>query len=164
MVTTVEDAATRCVTLPPSPVLKASLKRSLPSLTSLPGAACLPEDIPLDSLKKVVPPFENELQTTTAAKSARGKDTKKFHLGRNLHGSCLEITEPDMDDEITGEKDAYMASVLARYRKTLTEKTKYHLGAYLTCKYVFLASSLLNKFVINCYPAHEFPNESVRAC
>ena len=131
MVTSVEDGAIWCVPLPPSPVVKASLKRSLPPLTSLPGAACLPEDIPLDTLKKVVPPLENELQTTTAdAKNTRGKDTKKFHLGRNLHASCLEITEPDMDDEITGEKDAYMASVLARYRKTLTEKTKYHLGAY----------------------------------
>lgn len=50
-------------------------------------------------------------------------------MGRNVHGSCLEITEPEMDDEVTGEKDAYMAGVLARYRKTLVEKTKYHLGA-----------------------------------
>ena len=150
MVTSVEDAAIRCLPLPPSPVLKASLKRSL---SSLPGAACLPEDIPLDTLKKVVPPLENELQTTTDATNTRGKDTKKFHLGRNLHASCLEITEPDMDDEITGEKDAYMASVLSRYRKTLVEKTKYHLGAYPTCDYV----PLINKFVINRYPALRVP-------
>jgi hypothetical protein len=65
----------------------------------------------------------------------------------------LEITEPEMDDEITGEKDAYMASVLSRYRKTLVEKTKYHLGAYPTWNYV----PLISKFVINRYPALRVP-------
>lgn len=40
----------------------------------------------------------------------------------------LEVTEPEADDESTGDKDAYMASVLARYRKLLLERTKHHLG------------------------------------
>ncbi|KAJ4917294.1 Serine decarboxylase [Raphanus sativus] len=34
---------------------------------------------------------------------------------------------PESNDEFTGDKDTYMASVIARYRKTLVERTKYHL-------------------------------------
>lgn len=49
-------------------------------------------------------------------------------LGKNVHTTCLDVTEPEADDESTGDKDAYMASVLARYRKTLIERTKHHLG------------------------------------
>lgn len=49
-------------------------------------------------------------------------------LGRNVHTTCLSVTEPEANDEVTGDKDAYMASVLARYRKTLMERTKHHLG------------------------------------
>lgn len=52
-------------------------------------------------------------------------------LGRNVHASSLAITEPDANDEFTGDKEAYMASVLARYRKTLMERTKHHLGIVL---------------------------------
>ena len=33
-----------------------------------------------------------------------------------------------MDDEITGEKEAHMASILATYRETLVERTKYQIG------------------------------------
>ncbi|KAL6524977.1 hypothetical protein OROMI_030570 [Orobanche minor] len=58
-----------------------------------------------------------------------GENTREIVLGRNVHTMCLEVTEPEADDESTGDKDAYMASVLARYRKTLTERTKHHLGA-----------------------------------
>lgn len=57
-----------------------------------------------------------------------GESTRKIVLGKNVHTTCLEVTEPDADDESTGDKDAYMASVLARYRKTLLERTKHHLG------------------------------------
>lgn len=53
---------------------------------------------------------------------------REIVLGRNVHTTCLTVTEPDVDDEFTGDKDAYMASVLARYRKTLLERTKCHLG------------------------------------
>jgi histidine decarboxylase len=49
-------------------------------------------------------------------------------LGRNVHTTCLEVTEPEANDESTGDKEAYMASVLARYRKNLMERTKHHLG------------------------------------
>jgi hypothetical protein len=90
---------------------------------SLGVSDALPDEIPLDSLKSVLPPLEDGGQAVNV------KESKNFVLGRNMHGSSLEITEPEHDDEVTGEKDAYMASVLARYRKSLTEKTKYHLGA-----------------------------------
>lgn len=53
---------------------------------------------------------------------------RELVLGRNVHTSCLAVTEPDADDDVTGDKDAYMAGVLARYRKTLIERTKHHLG------------------------------------
>lgn len=57
-----------------------------------------------------------------------GEITREIVLGKNVHTTCFEVTEPDADDESTGDKDAYMASVLARYRKTLVERTKHHLG------------------------------------
>ena len=53
---------------------------------------------------------------------------REIVLGRNVHTTCFTITEPDANDESTGDKDAYMASVLARYRKNLVERTKHHLG------------------------------------
>ncbi|CAK9187364.1 unnamed protein product [Ilex paraguariensis] len=52
---------------------------------------------------------------------------REIVLGKNVHARCLEVTEPDADDEWTGDKEAYMASVLARYRKTLVERTNHHL-------------------------------------
>lgn len=58
-------------------------------------------------------------------------------LGRNVHTTCLEVTEPDANDEFTGDKEAYMAGVLARYRKTLMERTKYHLGILLSLNSYF---------------------------
>lgn len=58
------------------------------------------------------------------------KGRKQIVLGRNVHTSCLEVTEPEANDELTGDKDAYMAGVLARYRKNLMERTKHHLGKF----------------------------------
>ncbi len=53
---------------------------------------------------------------------------REIVLGRNVHTTCLAVTEPDANDDFTGDKEAFMASVLARYRKTLVERTKHHLG------------------------------------
>lgn len=127
MVSTVEDAAARRQgSMSPS---KTSLKRSLPPPSSLAMSNALPDEIPLDCLKTVLPPLVNGPNSVGNDHEVVGRDNKNFVLGKNMHGSSLEITEPDHDDEVTGEKDAYMAGVLARYRKSLTEKTKYHLGA-----------------------------------
>ena len=59
---------------------------------------------------------------------------REIVLGRNVHSSCLDITEPEDNDDVTGDKEAYMASVLARYRQSLIERTKYHLG---NCSFLF---------------------------
>ncbi|RWW58317.1 hypothetical protein BHE74_00034887 [Ensete ventricosum] len=53
---------------------------------------------------------------------------REIVLGRNVHTMCFTIKEPEVDDEVTGEREAYMASVLARYRRSLIERTKHHLG------------------------------------
>jgi len=100
------------------------VKRSLPPPVAIVKSEALPDEISLDCLKTVLPCLENGPNGGCDVK----KDIKNFVLGKNMHGSSLEITEPDHDDEVTGEKEAYMASVLARYRKSLTEKSKYHLG------------------------------------
>lgn len=63
-------------------------------------------------------------------KTTNGGD-REMVLGRNIHTTSLAVTEPEVNDEFTGDKEAYMASVLARYRKTLVERTKYHLGKRL---------------------------------
>nr|GFB13346.1 serine decarboxylase-like [Tanacetum cinerariifolium] len=51
---------------------------------------------------------------------------REIVLGRNVHSSCLEITEP-ADDEVTSEREAYTARVLATYQKYLLERNKHHL-------------------------------------
>jgi hypothetical protein len=63
---------------------------------------------------------------------------RKFVMGRNMHGSCLQITEPELNDKETGEKEAYMSAVLAQYKEILVERTKFHLGV---CVCVLCSSS-----------------------
>ncbi|CAK9233000.1 unnamed protein product [Sphagnum jensenii] len=70
-------------------------------------------------------------------------------LGKNMHESSLEIREPEMDDEVTGEMDAHMAAVLARYRKTLVERTKFHLGYPYNLDFDYGALAQLQHFSIN---------------
>ncbi|XP_027917620.1 serine decarboxylase 1-like [Vigna unguiculata] len=74
---------------------------------------------------------------------------RKIVLGKNIHTMCLEISEPDIDDEVTGEREAYMASVLAKYKKSLTERTKYHLGYPYNLDFDYEALSQLQHFSIN---------------
>ena len=70
----------------------------------------------------------------TKKNDENGDGEKEFVLGRNVHNSCLDITEPEANDDVTGDKEAYMAAVLARYRQTLLERTKHHLGnRHLLC-------------------------------
>jgi histidine decarboxylase len=93
-------------------------------------AAVAAEEIPLDSLKTVLPALVSGQERDAAGEDVVVEQTKNFVLGKNVHGTCLEITEPGVDDDVTGDRDAYMAGILARYRKTLVEKTKYHLGGF----------------------------------
>ena len=55
---------------------------------------------------------------------------KKKSKDGNLQTSWLAITEPDSDDDFTGDKEAHMASVLARFRKSLIERTTHHMGTH----------------------------------
>lgn len=73
------------------------------------------------------------------AEEEKKKKNREIVLGRNVHTTCLAVTEPDANDEFTGDKEAYMASVLARYRKTLIERTKHHLGKAKEALVWFLA-------------------------
>ncbi|XP_038886253.1 serine decarboxylase isoform X1 [Benincasa hispida] len=77
------------------------------------------------------------------------KGKREIVLGRNVHTTCLSITEPDANDESTGDKEAYMASVLARYRKNLLERTKYHLGYPYNLDFDYGALGQLQHFSIN---------------
>jgi histidine decarboxylase len=67
------------------------------------------------------------------------KKKREIVLGRNVRTMCFSIVEPEADDELTGDREAYMASVLARYRRSLVERTKHHLGICLfplTCRFI----------------------------
>jgi histidine decarboxylase len=68
-------------------------------------------------------PLPMELEQPEAAPGKR-----EIVMGRNVHTSCFAVKEPDADDEVTGEREAAMASVLALYRRSLVERTKHHLG------------------------------------
>ncbi|CAI9763964.1 unnamed protein product [Fraxinus pennsylvanica] len=74
---------------------------------------------------------------------------REIVLGRNMHTTCLEVTEPDADDESTGDKEAHIASILARYRNTLLERTKHHLGYPYNLDFDYGALSRLQHFSIN---------------
>nr|KJB16469.1 hypothetical protein B456_002G231300 [Gossypium raimondii] len=75
--------------------------------------------------------------------------SRNIVLGRNVHSTCLTITEPEVNDEVTGDKEAQMAGVLARYRKNLMERTKYHLGYPYNLDFDYGALAQLQHFSIN---------------
>eukprot|EP00250_Pteridium_aquilinum_P016102 c22943_g1_i1 orf=141-1838(+) len=92
----------------------------------------------------------NGTSSAVLHRSRNGDDkTAAFSLGRNMHEDFLRITEPDLDDESTGDKEAYIASVLARYRRTLVDRTKYHLGYPYNLDFDYGALSQLQHFSIN---------------
>lgn len=94
-------------------------------------AAVAPEPVPAAVAEELI---GNGAGGEEGKEAADGGGKRGIVLGRNVHTTCLAIEEPDANDEFTGDKDAYMAGVLARYRKTLTERTKHHLGnALVAC-------------------------------
>lgn len=93
----------------------------------------LPEDFdPTAVIKDPLPSLADDAKLSIngekVEKNGEVNKRREIVLGKNVHTSCLEVTEPDVDDEVTGEREAYMAGVLARYRKALLERTKHHLG------------------------------------
>lgn len=85
-----------------------------------PVAAVAPETVPLVAVN-------GEANGAHSEENSKG-GRRDIVLGKNVHTTCHAVTEPEANDEQTGDKDAYMAGVLARYRKTLIERTKHHLG------------------------------------
>ncbi|KAM3238175.1 serine decarboxylase [Capsicum annuum] len=77
------------------------------------------------------------------------EEKREIVLGRNIHTSSFSVTEPDIDDDSTGDKEAYMASILARYRKTLSDRTKFHLGYPYNLDFDYGALTQLQHFSIN---------------
>ncbi|XXG73501.1 hypothetical protein AAC387_Pa07g2409 [Persea americana] len=77
------------------------------------------------------------------------KEKREIVLGRNVHMMCHAVTEPEEDDEVTGEREAHMASVLARYRRSLMERTKHHLGYPYNLDFDYGALAQLQHFSIN---------------
>lgn len=76
-------------------------------------------------------------------------EVREIVLGRNVHASCFAVKEPDADDEDTGEREATMAAVLARYRRSLAERTKHHLGYPYNLDFDYGALAQLQHFSIN---------------
>ncbi|KAJ6685248.1 hypothetical protein OIU79_015334 [Salix purpurea] len=83
------------------------------------------------------------------AENGNKQNGREIVLGRNVHTTCLEVTEPEANDEFTGDKEAYMASVLARYRKNLMERTQHHLGYPYNLDFDYGALGQLQHFSIN---------------
>ncbi|KAJ0976585.1 hypothetical protein J5N97_012059 [Dioscorea zingiberensis] len=97
----------------------------------------------VEALPREFDPKEISCPITSEANGVVEENGKReIVLGRNVHTMCFTIDEPEADDEITGEKEAYMASVLARYRKSLVERTKHHLAA------TFSINNLGDPFII----------------
>ncbi|XP_054787297.1 serine decarboxylase 1-like isoform X2 [Prosopis cineraria] len=59
------------------------------------------------------------------------------------------ITEPDVDDDITGDKEAHMASLHARYMKTLIQRTTHHFGYPYNLDFDYGRVEQLQDFLIN---------------
>ncbi|CAN6857757.1 unnamed protein product [Brassica oleracea] len=92
---------------------------------------------------------DHEEENLKKTKVINGRGEREMVLGRNVHTTSLAVTEPESNDEFTGDKEAYMASVLARYRKTLVERTKYHLGYPYNLDFDYGALGQLQHFSIN---------------
>ncbi|KAI3994612.1 hypothetical protein MKX01_007904 [Papaver californicum] len=79
------------------------------------------------------------------------EDLAAVALAENVVGKVVvdtilphAVTEPDD----TAEREVYMTSVLARYESSMTERTKHHLGIYLTKDCCL--TSLQNFYINNC--------------
>ncbi|GMH21584.1 hypothetical protein Nepgr_023426 [Nepenthes gracilis] len=70
-------------------------------------------------------------------------------LVQNVHNSYLNIIEPKANDELTGDKEACMIAVLAKYRQTLIEKAKCTLGYPSNLDFDYSALAMLQHFSIN---------------
>ena len=65
----------------------------------------LPEDF--DATAVIIDPVPSAVVDIGILKEEaqinKGKEKREIVLGRNVHTTCLEVTEPEADDEVTGE-------------------------------------------------------------
>ncbi|RWW24668.1 hypothetical protein BHE74_00001604 [Ensete ventricosum] len=106
----------------------------------------LPREFDPGEIVHPKPPPETE--EGVGGEEGSGK-SREIVLGRNVHTMCFAIKEPEADDEVTGEREAYMASVLARYRRSLIDRTKHHLGYPYNLDFDYGALGQLQHFSIN---------------
>ncbi|KAJ7974069.1 serine decarboxylase-like [Quillaja saponaria] len=66
-----------------------------------------------------------------------------------MRASCFEITEPDPNDDFTGDKEAQMASLFARYKKALINRANHHLGYPYNLDFDYGDLAQLQHFSIN---------------
>lgn len=100
----------------------------------------------------VVPePLPPVVTATNGEDAGVEKESREIVLGKNVHTTCFAVTEPEANDEFTGDKEAYMAGVLARYRKSLVERTKHHLGKEINVCWEIIYIHLAHKEKGNLY-------------
>ncbi|CAN6438983.1 unnamed protein product [Victoria cruziana] len=78
-----------------------------------------------------------------------GGDNLGGRCVRRTMGNSVTVREPDSDEEDTGEGEARMAGVLARFRASLLERTKHHLGYPYNLDFDYGALGQLQHFSIN---------------
>ncbi|XP_021740334.1 serine decarboxylase-like [Chenopodium quinoa] len=92
----------------------------------------------------------NGTNVVTAKKEQSYNVRKEIALGWNKHTPCsLDIKEPEVNDELTGATEAYMADVLARYTDRWLERTKHNLGYQLNSDFNYDALGPLQRLSIN---------------
>ncbi|MCL7038428.1 hypothetical protein MKW94_009872 [Papaver nudicaule] len=90
-----------------------------------------------------------DLHPVVLAENDQVRKEKVGEISRLQNIAPYAITEPNADDEITGEREAYMASILEMYESSLVERTKHHLGYPVHVYVKYGALSNLQHFCIN---------------
>ncbi|CAA6675371.1 unnamed protein product [Spirodela intermedia] len=102
--------------------------------------------------RKVKPPAEEiepaEIPTRSAPSGSENGGRRKS-CGEEPALVQLQDYRAEEDEELTGDCEAYMASVLAKYRRNLVERTKHHLGYPYNLDFEYGALSQLQPFSIN---------------
>lgn len=94
--------------------------------------------------------FSESANTTVVTCTVNGEEGKESGNG-TVTSSCLDIEEYGANGEITGEKKAYVATVLERYTRRWHERSKHHLGNYKYFMFLQLWSLISLIFNILCF-------------
>ncbi|XP_021740333.1 serine decarboxylase-like [Chenopodium quinoa] len=93
---------------------------------------------------------DNNVVEQKKEQSGNGNGRKEVAPSQNMHTPCcLDIKEPEANDELTGKTEAYMKVVLARYTQRWLERTKHHLGYQINMDYNYDDLDRLQRFSFN---------------